>query len=328
LWLACADFMEVDSTAAQKRLAEAGFGLALLPRSAIREQLAAGTLKVIRAPPITRPSNPPHHAQARLPEPGCRRPVRAADRLRRAVDFFSRGCRSRRGSFVAPMQQTHCQSKAPKTMSLFRSNLTVSLDGFVAGPDQSEENPLGVGGQQMHEWALALAAWRTSHGMPGGEVNASSKIIDETVAKVGAVIMGRNMFGGHPGPWSAREWNGWWGEEPPFHAPVFVVTHHARAPLVMSGGTTFHFVTDGIESALEQARRAAGSRDVQLSGGASITRQYLAAKLLDQLDLAIVPVLLHQGERLFHELPRDLKLEQTRAIEAPGVTHLRYRVSK
>src|SRR5215217_891396 len=137
-------------------------------------------------------------------------------------------------------------------MSKLRSRISMSLDGFVAGPSQSVQEPLGVGGEGLHEWVFPLATWRRAHGMEGGEVNASTRVLEEELINIGATIMGRNMFGGHPGPWSATDpWKGWWGHTPPFHHPVFVLTHHAREPLTMQGGTTFTFVTDGIESALE-----------------------------------------------------------------------------
>jgi dihydrofolate reductase len=213
-------------------------------------------------------------------------------------------------------------------MSKFRFNITMSLDGFVAGPNQSVENPLGEGGMGLHEWVVALEAWRKPHGQDGGEVNASTPVVEESLTNIGAHIMGRNMFGGGPGPWRDDPWNGWWGDDPPFHVPVFVLTNHAREPLSMEGGTTFSFVTGGIESALEQAREAAGDKDVMLSGGASVAQQYLAAKLLDEMELHVVPLLLRNGARLLDNLGDDLKLEQVRTIEAPGVTHLKYRVIK
>jgi dihydrofolate reductase len=210
-------------------------------------------------------------------------------------------------------------------MSTVRFQLAVSPDGFVAGPDQSQENPLGVGGMDLHQWVFRLAAWRRQQGQEGGEVNASTPVVEEAQANVGATVMGRNMFGGGPGRWPEDPpWRGWWGDDPPFHTPVFVLTHHPREPLEMDGGTTFHFVTDGIESALEQARRAADGRDVLLGGGASVVRQYLAAGLVDQFVLHLVPVLLGAGERLLENLG-DLEVEQVSAIEAPGVTHLKYR---
>jgi dihydrofolate reductase len=213
-------------------------------------------------------------------------------------------------------------------MSKFRFHLAVSLDGFVAGPDQDEENPLGVGGEELHEWVIKLEAWRKQHGLEGGEVNASTSVVEEIQSNVGATVMGRNMFGGGPGPWSQDDpWNGWWGDNPPFHTPVFVLTHHRRAPLQMEGGTTFIFVTDGIESTFDQAKHAAGGRDVLLGGGASVAQQYLGAGLIDEFELHVVPILLADGERLLENVG-DLKLEQVRTIEAPGVTHIKYRVVK
>jgi dihydrofolate reductase len=213
-------------------------------------------------------------------------------------------------------------------MSRFRFQLSVSLDGFVAGPDQSEEHPLGIGGEELHQWVVSLEAWRRPHGLEGGEVNASTPVMEETQANVGATVMGRNMFGGGPGPWRAdRPWNGWWGDNPPFHTPVFVLTHHPREPLEMEGGTTFIFVTDGIEAAFDQAKQAAGGRDVMLGGGASVVQQYLAAGLIDEFELHLVPILLGAGARLFEHVG-DLDLEQVRVVEAPGVSHIKYRVVK
>jgi len=207
-----------------------------------------------------------------------------------------------------------------------RFQISISLDGFVAGPNQSEEHPLGEGGTQLHEWVIALEAWRKPHGREGGEINASTPVMEEAFAGVGATIMGRNMFGGGPGPWGEDPWDGWWGDKPPFHTPVFVLTHHEREPLEKEGGTTFTFVTDGIESALEQAKEAAGGKDVSLGGGADIARQYLSAGLIDELQLNVVPVLLGEGARLFdNRAGAGLGLEQVQVIEAPGVTHLRYR---
>jgi dihydrofolate reductase len=210
-------------------------------------------------------------------------------------------------------------------MSRLKANLTMSLDGFVAGPEQSEQDPLGIGGLRLHEWLLPLQAFRETHGEHGGEVNASTPFAEEILAGAGATIMGRNMFGGGPGPWAEDAWRGFWGEDPPYHNPVFVLTRHPREPLEMEGGTTFHFVTDGIESALEQARAAAGDKDVSLAGGASAVQQYLAAGLLDELVLSVVPLLLGDGARLFENLgDPPPKLEQVQAVEAPGVTHIRY----
>jgi dihydrofolate reductase len=212
-------------------------------------------------------------------------------------------------------------------MSKVRVHISVSADGYVAGPNQSLENPLGEGGESLHDWIVALRAWRERHGLDGGEVNASTLVVDESTANVGAEIMGRGKFGGGPGPWGDDAWPGWWGEDPPFHIPVFVVTHHEREPLTLSD-TTFTFVTDGIESALDQARSAAAGKDVFIGGGADIINQYLAARLVDELELHIVPLLLGGGARLFDGLGPDLELEQVRVLEAPGVTHVKYRVVK
>jgi dihydrofolate reductase len=201
----------------------------------------------------------------------------------------------------------------------------MSLDGYAAGPQQSKENPLGIGGHRLHEWALPLAVWRAPHGLEGGEVNESTPVIEESLANIGATIMGRNMFGGHPGPWDAAEpWNGWWGVDPPFHHPVFVLTHHARPPLALEGGTTFTFVTDGIRAALELARRAARGQDVSLAGGANTAQQFLGADLVDEMEIHLVPMLLGAGERLF-EGARDLGgLQLVRTVAAPDVTHLKF----
>jgi dihydrofolate reductase len=201
----------------------------------------------------------------------------------------------------------------------------MSLDGFVAGLQQSVENPLGIGGERLHEWVIEMAVWRTQHGMPGGVVNASTQVLEEELANIGATIMGRNMFGGHPGPWSPTEpWQGWWGTNPPYHHPVFVLTHHARDPLILEGGTTFTFVTGGIEQALEQARRAAGGKDVALAGGARAAREYLAAGLVDEMEIHLVPVLLGGGERMLDGIDDLHGLRQVRAVAAPGVTHLKF----
>jgi dihydrofolate reductase len=212
-------------------------------------------------------------------------------------------------------------------MSKLRCHISISLDGFVAGPNQSEENPLGEGGERLHDWVVPLAAWREAHDKQGGEANASSRILEETLENVGAGLMGRGMFGPVGGGAWDEQWTGWWGDDPPYHYPVFIVTHHPRDPVEMDGGTTYHFVTDGIESALDQARKAAGGKDVMLWGGANVVNQYLAAGLLDELELHVVPVLLGGGARLFDNLgDAEVQLEQVRAVEAPGVTHLTYRV--
>ena len=202
----------------------------------------------------------------------------------------------------------------------------MSLDGFVAGPNQSVANPLGIGGERLHEWFVPLAVFRSFHGKEGGEVNESTPVVEESITNIGATIMGRNMFGGHPGPWSATQpWKGWWGDNPPFHHPVFVITHHARAPLTLEGGTTFNFVTNGIEAALEQARAAAGGKDITLAGGAKIAQQYLIAGLVDEMEINLAPILLGGGERLFDGVDDNLHgLELTRTVAAPKVTHLKF----
>ena len=213
-------------------------------------------------------------------------------------------------------------------MSKVRVHIAISADGYVAGPNQSQENPLGEGGEALHDWFIELKAWREPHGRDGGEVNASTPIAEESLANVGAEIMGRGKFGPPGGgPWGEDPWPGWWGEDPPFHKPVFVVTHHEREPLTLSD-TTFTFVTDGIESALEQAMDAADGKDVYIGGGADIINQYLAAGLVDELEVHVAPLILGGGERLFDGVGPDLKLEQLRAVEGPGVAHLKYRVVK
>lgn len=211
-------------------------------------------------------------------------------------------------------------------MSKLRFKISISLDGFVAGPNQSVENPLGIGGEHLHDWFVPLKIFRETHGREGGEVNASTAVVEESLQNIGATIMGRNMFGGHPGPWNEKEpWNGWWGKNPPFHHPVFVLTHHARPPLVCEGGTTFTFVNDGIESALAQAKRAANGKDVTLAGGAAAARQYLNAGLVDEMELALAPILLGAGERLFDGTGNDLHgLALVRTVPAPGVVHLKF----
>src|SRR6187397_242991 len=211
-------------------------------------------------------------------------------------------------------------------MPKLRFDISVSADGYVAGPNQSEEEPLGEGGEQLHEWVLKLEVWRRAHGREGGEVTASTPLFEEALDAAGAVIMGRNMFGGGPGPWGEDPWQGWWGEEPPFGMPVFVLTHHEREPLTL-GETTFTFVSDGIESALEQAREAAGDKDVSIGGGANVIQQYLSAGLVDEMQLNVVPVLLGGGARLFDDgVGAGLPLEQVLVVHTPDVTHLRYRV--
>ena len=178
-------------------------------------------------------------------------------------------------------------------------SLSTSLDGFAAGPDQSLENPLGVNGESLHEWVFQTPTGRAMIGESGGEDGVDERFMAEGFQGIGAHIMGRNMFGPIRGPWPDDAWRGWWGDNPPYHHPVFVLTHHERAPLTMEGGTTFYFVTDGIESALDQAVAAAGDEDVRLGGGMSTIQQYLRAGLVDEMHVAIVPVLLGGGERLF-----------------------------
>ena len=211
-------------------------------------------------------------------------------------------------------------------MSKVRAAISVSLDGYVAGPNQTQEEPLGVGGEGLHEWMFVLKSWREPHGEAGGLDNASNRVVEESNRDVGTEIMGRGKFGpAARGPWGDDPWRGWWGEDPPFHKPVFVVTHYEREPLTLTD-TTFTFVTDGIEAALALARAAAGAKDVFVGGGAATINQFLAAGLLDELELHLVPILLGGGERLFAGVGPDVKLEQVRAVEAPGVTHLKYRV--
>lgn len=210
-------------------------------------------------------------------------------------------------------------------MSNLRLRISMSLDGFIAGPNQSVQNPLGIGGERLHEWVVPLELWRRTHDKEGGEVNESARVLEQEMANIGATIMGRNMFGGHPGPWSATDpWTGWWGRTPPFHHPVFVLTHHPRETLKMDGGTTFTFVTDGIESALEQARRAARGKDVALAGGAKAAQQYLKAGLVDEIQLHLVPVLLGAGERLFDTVADLHGLALVETVATPNVTHLKF----
>ena len=212
-------------------------------------------------------------------------------------------------------------------MSKVRVHISTSLDGYVAGPNQSEENPLGEGGEGLHDWLVELKSWREASGMEGGVENASDAVFAEEIANVGAEIMGRGKFGpAARGPWGDDPWEGWWGEDPPFHKPVFVLTHHEREPLTLSD-TTFTFVTDGMESALGRAREAAGDKDVFIGGGADVINQYLAAGLVDELELHIVPLVLGGGARLFEGIGPNVTLEQIRTVEAPGVTHLKYRPS-
>ncbi|HEY7159931.1 MAG TPA: dihydrofolate reductase family protein [Acidobacteriota bacterium] len=211
-------------------------------------------------------------------------------------------------------------------MSKLKFVISMSLDGFIAGPNQSPEDPLGVGGKKLHEWAFPLKAFKELHGGEGGEVNESNSVVEEMFANVGATIMGRNMFGGYPGPWNPENpWDGWWGNNPPFHHPVFVVTHFEREPLKMEGGTTFIFVTSGIQDALTQARKAANGKDVHLGGGANVAQQYLSENLIDEMNVSLVPIFLGSGERLFKDMSNEQQFELVRTIPAKNVTHLKYR---
>jgi dihydrofolate reductase len=199
-------------------------------------------------------------------------------------------------------------------------SFSISLDGFGAGPDQDLDNPLGVGGRQLHEWAFATA---TFHGTEGGETGIDDDFIKLGETNIGATVMGRNMFGPVRGEWGGSDWKGWWGDEPPYHHPVFVLTHHAHDPIPMEGGTTFHFVTEGPEAALERAFDAANGADVRLGGGVATVREYLQLGLVDELHVAIAPVLLGRGERLFGDLGNALDGYQVEYVASPSVAHMR-----
>jgi dihydrofolate reductase len=202
-------------------------------------------------------------------------------------------------------------------------SFSMSLDGFGAGPDQSLKNPLGVNGPEMFEWFMASRAWRKMQGQEGGETGVDNSMAEASFVNLGAWILGRNMFGPVRGPWPDENWKGWWGEEPPYHVPVFVLTHHARPPLTMKGGTVFHFVTEGIHAALDRAREAAGDRDVRIGGGVATIRQYLRAGLIDDLHLATRPVLLGRGEHLFHDLDlRALGYQCDQSVAGERATHV------
>jgi dihydrofolate reductase len=208
------------------------------------------------------------------------------------------------------------------------AEISMSLDGFVAGPNPTLENPLGEGGERLHEWVIRLKSFRDAHGLSGGEAGPDDELVDEAVRATGAVVMGRRMFSGGEGPWeNDPKADGWWGDEPPFHKPVFVLTHHSREPLVMEGGTTFIFVTEGLERAIVDARAAAGDKDVLVAGGASAIDQAISAGLVDELQLHLAPVLLRGGVRLFDDVgPEPPRFELTKVIASPLVTHVRYRV--
>jgi dihydrofolate reductase len=203
-------------------------------------------------------------------------------------------------------------------------NFSISLDGYAAGPSQDLENPLWVGGRQLHEWIFATRSGSQMIGLEGGSEGLDDGFFAKRESGVGATIMGRNMFGPLRGPWGQDEWTGWWGEIPPFHHPVFVLTHHPRPPLEMQGGTTFHFVDGGIGAALDAASEAAGDRDVLVGGGAATIRQYFGAALIDEMHLAIVPVLLGRGERLFEDVgPGSDDYRCVEHVCSPAVTHVR-----
>jgi dihydrofolate reductase len=202
-------------------------------------------------------------------------------------------------------------------------SFALSIDGYGAGAGQDLQNPLGLRGPELMEWFFNTRAWRSMHGQSGGETGVDDAMAEQGFQGIGAWILGRNMFGPVRGPWLDESWRGWWGEEPPYHTPVFVLTHHARAPLKMQGGTEFHFVTTGIEEALERARTAAGGRDVRLGGGVSTIRQYLEARLVDELHLVMRPVLLGSGEHLLHGIDmRSLGYECTKSVAGERGLHV------
>src|SRR5205823_3529708 len=209
--------------------------------------------------------------------------------------------------------------KAPLRVQSF----AISIDGYGAGPIQDLQNPLGLRGPELMEWFFHTRVWRKMHGHADGETGVDNGIAEQGFAGIGAWILGRNMFGPVRGPWPDESWKGWWGDEPPYHVPVFVLTHHARAPIAMKGGTVFHFVTEGIQAALEQARAAAGSKDVRLGGGVSTIRQYLSAGLIDELHLAIRPVLMGSGENLFKDIDvRAAGYEVARHVAGERAMHV------
>jgi dihydrofolate reductase len=214
-------------------------------------------------------------------------------------------------------------------MTKLQLNITMSLDGYVAGPNQSVTTPLGEGGEQLHDWAFATRTFRAVHGMEGGATGPDDDIAAEYFHNVGATIMGRRMFGGGDGPWGDNPWNGWWGENPPFHMPVFVLTHHGRKPLEMKGGTTFHFVTEGIHPALQRARDAAQGKDIMLGGGANVCQQYLKAGLIDEMEIHVVPVLLGDGAASSTtRTGPQTDYECVRVVDSLSVTHCKYRLKR
>jgi len=202
-------------------------------------------------------------------------------------------------------------------------SFTISVDGYGAGPDQTMDNPLGVGAEALHEWLVSSRSWRQMHGKEGGATDVDDDFAERGVRDFGAWILGRNMFGPVRGPWPDMNWKGWWGPNPPYHVPVFVLTHYARPPIQMEGDTTFHFVTGGIHEALDRAREAAGGRDVRIGGGASVIQQYLRAGLIDEMHVAIAPILLGSGERLFEGVDlRALGYEVVTFVGSKKATHI------
>ena len=211
-------------------------------------------------------------------------------------------------------------------MTKIVSDITMSLDGYVAGPNPTIKDPLGIGGEHLHDWATRLAQWRKPHGLEGGEIGIDGDVIKESFENIGAFIMGRLMFDGGKGPWETdTNKNGWWGDTPPFHAPVFVLTSHKRDPLVMKGGTTFIFITDGIKHAHAEAKKVAGNKNISIAGGASAIQQAINAKLLEEIQVHISPIFLGGGTKLFENIGTPV-LEKTRVIDSPFVTHIRYRL--
>jgi dihydrofolate reductase len=218
-----------------------------------------------------------------------------------------------------------CDDDRRLLMTRVRFTITMSVDGYVAGPEQSREEPLGTGGESLHEWAFATRTFREMTGEGGGDSGLDDERMRRWNENVGAFIMGRNMFGPIRGDWGDEPWRGWWGDDPPYHAPVFVLTHYAHEPIEMQGGTTFHFVTDGIEAALERATEAAGGKDVAISGGAATAQQYLRAGLVDEMELHVVPLILGGGERLFENQDGGPGgFECVELVSSPAAAHYRY----
>lgn len=208
------------------------------------------------------------------------------------------------------------------------ADISISLDGYIAGPKPTLQVPLGQAGEKLHEWGTKLAAWRNPHGKPGGETNRDNDVMEEVSTNTGAVIMGRKMFSGGNGPWETDpKADGWWGDNPPFHVPVFILTHHPRETVKKEGGTSFSFVTEGTESALKLAKEAAGNQDILIAGGANAIQQFIKAGVLDELQIHMVPLILGGGTRLFENLG-NIKLEKIRVIDSPMVTHLKFRLKQ